>query len=144
MQAQIGLNRMFYQLFDSLDIPARNLRSHDIFNLVEQLLFRLLIFVLFSIVSIFILVLELSGSNCQRFHFYKISTSYDHLCFYVSKNIFSSLPLTIILTADHKSYLPRFQPITTLCSHVHIPCKEMNSKCYSNLSETLIHLNNVL
>ena len=47
-------------------------------------------------------ILELPGSNRQRFHFYKISTSYDHLCFCVSKKIFSFLPLTIILTArDH-------------------------------------------
>ena len=62
-------------------------------------------------------IVELSGSNCQIFHFYKISTSYDHLSFYVSKNIFSFLPSTIILTADHKNNLPRFQTITTFCSH---------------------------
>ena len=89
-------------------------------------------------------ILQLSGSNCQRFYFYKISTYYDHLCFYVGKNIFSFLPLTINLTADHKNNLPRFQPITNILFSrqlmyrtSHIPCKEMNSKMLLQTSRKL-------
>ena len=78
-------------------------------------------------------ILELSGSNCQRFNFYKISTSHDH-----SKNIFF---LSIILTAQEQlAAVPPNHNILfsrQLMYHTsHILCKE-NSKMVLQTSRKL-------